>query len=343
MASPLVGDWLWKHTRFHYLVFPISFSLPTRRLVELAAYAAAHGTSPRTHHVPLAGLPNTLNRTLHHLAGSKYLGMHHPSELDSLNLVVALALGVTPVTRTLPPFDVLRHVHQPKECFRQNNSTLPAEDLQTGLPAFARRRLSCAAMAQFMLRSVHFDACRPGPILFLDNSTYPSLLSLMTLIGLKEVLGSRVHVVQEPPYLYANWTEPPGGTNWTAANPLQDGVPPPPLTKATIPAAMLDASNAEHFVRVLPTSSRTAPVPAETARARLAKGQYRAVVYGDFERNRHFLEEAFVIMSPDRIWAVLASRFPLEEGVRYTQFVRLLNSYSSACYQWATGEVRRTA
>lgn len=38
-------------------------------------------------------------------------------------------------------------------------------------------------------------------------------------------------------------------------------------------------------------------------------------------------------------------KFPpaAKDGVRYTQFVRLLNSYSSACYQWTTGEVRRTA
>jgi len=218
--------------------------------------------------------------------------------------------------------DELSEFHHPKECFLQR-----ADDANAGLmdvlPQYFQSHLSCGAMVRYMFASVHFSPCPFGPILFLDDSieTKPTPLSLMTLVGLRELAGRSLHVTHEPGYLYPGQRLPGNLT----PSPQKSRVKPPNDFRKLFEGALTDAL-------------RTNPLTKRQVGKNLANNYYTVVVYGNFENNRPFLDLVTSKLQPDRIWAVLGEGAPREEGPKYTQFVRRLTTGFSRCYQWTTGE-----
>lgn len=76
-------------------------------------------------------------------------------------------------------------------------------EILTQLLEYTRQHLTTRRMAEYVLNTVKYSG--EGKILFLSKDPYPDYMRCCTLIGLKEVLGSRVVDVPKIEHIYKNY------------------------------------------------------------------------------------------------------------------------------------------
>lgn len=124
-----------------------------------------------------------------------------------LEILASGCIPVMPDVHEIPPFTM---VHYPKRLLR---SVLEQESLATSEYSLMRPHtmaqisghLSSEQMAKYLLRCAGYQG---GRILFIDESLsrQADYLSVLTLIGLKQLLGKDLHVAHPVPYMYENYS-----------------------------------------------------------------------------------------------------------------------------------------
>ena len=311
------------------MAYPVSLSYP--RALALYYHKALHGRPKE--HVVLEGLHGLLGGDHRRYAVAdegelmaKYAQAHfvrtrRKEGWDAMRHLEIYAAGARPSWEQHPYLmDPLTMYHHPRECFLQwneeaqaaaraaegnasatnasatnasatnasaSNASAPnaaaanasaSAAAQHGAWRFFLDHLTCDAMIRFVMRSVGFDPCAEAPVLFLDADLprEADYLANMALVGLREVMGPNVHVWREPRYMYNNWT---GNHKQLYGNGFGYAY--------TIDAALMNRD-----------------IPNAVVRARLAAGAYKAVIYGNYERQTPFKTEVLRHMPPDRIWAL---------------------------------------
>ena len=196
------------HARFG--VRPISFSYPERFVQQLNPTPDLL-VSPITPGFPYSF--DDLSAYLHEYHRAHLAITHRKAGWDCFRHLEILAAGSTPLmpdAAEIPPFAM---VHYP----RATLAAIAAEswrgghpDLRTreGLRRWFLQHLTTRAMADYLMESSgHGSAVR---VLFIDERmpTDPEYLSTLTLIGLKERLGTGVEVAFPAGHVYADSPQP---------------------------------------------------------------------------------------------------------------------------------------
>ena len=108
-------------------------------------------------------------------------------------------------------------VHYPKEFLSEVAAHLLltrgvlGKERQQQATDFFNNHLTTRAMARYLLSAAQF--ANGGDILFVDEAVgqKPDYQSVLTLIGLKQLLGSRVTLASPVPYIYSDWIGNSGG------------------------------------------------------------------------------------------------------------------------------------
>lgn len=125
-----------------------------------------------------------------------------------VEICYAGAIPYMPDADLIPPHTM---VHYPKDFFVRVASHLRAgsavadEAVKRRFAAYFNRHLTSEAMAKYLTRAA--PCLASGKILFVDESapTMPDYQSILTLIGLKLLYGSKVFVAYPIDYLYSDW------------------------------------------------------------------------------------------------------------------------------------------
>ncbi len=102
------------------------------------------------------------------------------------------------------------------------------------LLAYTRTHLTCRAMAQYIFDSV--GCPNPKRVLFLNSQTNPDYLRCLTLIGMKQILGSRCVESVFIPHIYEDYDNPTKlyGRGFTYSRALPVSAKPPPVHIAEV-------------------------------------------------------------------------------------------------------------
>ena len=267
--------------------YPVSFCYP-RAIAQY--YAAMFERWPKRAHTKegLHGASqakrnyafNDEDRYMQHYADAAVVSTQRKAGWDCMRHLEIYAAGALPLWRTTGGLDPLTLFHHPKECFPvfagAPREALP--QLRRLMQTYFMEHLTCDAMVHFMLRAVRLDPCRDAPVLFLDTAVAgpggEDYLSMMILIGLRDVFGAAVHVYREPQYLYTGYA----GDH----------------TKLY--------GNGFGYAFAINQTLMNPPIPAEEVRARLQRRYYKLVVYGNTRRSLPFYGAVQASMAPDCIW-----------------------------------------
>lgn len=143
--------------------------------------------------------------------GAKHALTHKKAGWDCFRHLEILASGALPVlpdARFIPKETM---VHYPKKALEELSSKLPtiqpelSTESQRKLYSFVSQNLSSAAMAQYILEAAQVG--NADRIFFFDEALVkkPDYLSVMTLIGLKQILEHKLRVFFEVPYIYEDF------------------------------------------------------------------------------------------------------------------------------------------
>ena len=191
-------------------VWPISFSYPKplRQPVPEASETISH---------IVPGYPYSFTDEVEYLQnyGRAALAVtHRKAGWDCFRHLEILAAGTVPLLLDVDEIPKHSMVHYPKAALQQvrtavlDDGLLPGEQTRQLLHDYAAQHLTSEAMARYVLRS----AGLPGAerVLFIDERLPQAAdyLSLMTLIGLKQVLGPQCRVAFPVPYIYADSQQP---------------------------------------------------------------------------------------------------------------------------------------
>ena len=191
-------------------VWPISFSIPTPLI------RAPETTETRTHLVcPIVpGYPyafESVDAYLSAYARSFYAVTHHKAGWDCFRHLEILAAGSAPLMpdiREVPRFSMVHYPKQAMQRILDNAQTggVPSQGTYEALSTFLGSYLSCSAMATYVLRCAGLTHAER--ILFVDQQHPASVdyLSTLTLIGLKEILGSQCTPMFPVPWIYRDFT-----------------------------------------------------------------------------------------------------------------------------------------
>lgn len=187
-------------------VWPISFSYPKEPL--------SINPDPTNLIAPIVpGLPYSFEDEATYLATyhRAYLGMtHRKAGWDCFRHVEILASGAVPWMPDASDIPEFSMVHYPKQALRRAAEAVAA----TGGPPDNSTRalfrdhfsqhLTSRAMAQYMLQASGLTDS--DSILFIDAALpgHADYLSVLTLIGLKQLLGPNCHVLYPVDYIYAD-------------------------------------------------------------------------------------------------------------------------------------------
>lgn len=140
-----------------------------------------------------------------------YALTHRKSGWDCFRHVEILASGSVPFmpdARLIPDYTM---VHYPKLFLVEvanhlltNRGTLSTRDRES-LHRYFENHLTSSAMASYLLKAS--PQVGKGKVLFVDHAigTMPDYQSVLTLIGLKQVMGDRVIAGYPVPYIYQDW------------------------------------------------------------------------------------------------------------------------------------------
>jgi hypothetical protein len=146
-------------------------------------------------------------------AGYRFALTHKKGGWDCfrhLEILYAGAIPYMPDAGLIPEFTMM---HYPKRFLREVANQLNTAtgslglDVRKKLVEYFNQNLTTEAMARYFLK-----AASPIPkpkILFIDQAAVdmPDYQSILTLIGLKQILGNQVSVAFPTGYLYEDWSE----------------------------------------------------------------------------------------------------------------------------------------
>lgn len=148
---------------------------------------------------------------LRNYESSRFGLSHKKGGWDCYRHLEILAAGAIPVLPDAAHIPDETMVHYPKAALRSLASALPS--LEKDVPIiwreslidFSIKNLSSSSMANYVLKAAGVG--KDDTVLFLDRAVVekPDYLSLMTLIGLKQVIPERLKMVFEVPYIYSDF------------------------------------------------------------------------------------------------------------------------------------------
>jgi hypothetical protein len=245
-------------------VFPISFSYPDVSPLR----EPTHRLSPI-----IPGFPYTFDDEaayMSHYASYQLAITHRKAGWDCFRHVEIGASGAIPLmvdANEIPPYCM---VHYPKRAFRQiaaaaSQGKTPGPKTRELLRNHFSAHQTTRAMAEYILRMANLEDARR--ILFVDASlpTQADYLSVLSLVGLKQLFGDRCDVLFPTPYLYED----------QAFDPIQL------YGRGFGYAQKLDAN----LRSILEEDGSPSPM------ARIDQNAYDAVVVGSYYRNHHLVPE----------------------------------------------------
>lgn len=137
---------------------------------------------------------------------------HKKAGWDCFRHLEILYTGSTPFMPDATLIPRFTMVHYPKQFFAEVAGQLIRSSgyldmgARQNLNEYFNRHLTSDAMARYLLRAAAVPS--DAKILFVDSAAphAPDYQSILTLIGLKQFLGKRVHVANPIGYLYSDWT-----------------------------------------------------------------------------------------------------------------------------------------
>jgi hypothetical protein len=140
---------------------------------------------------------------------------HRKAGWDCFRHVEILAAGSVPLMLDSEQIPKYSMIHYPKSALVQVNELArdsrgtPDQATRTAFHDYFRHNLTTRAMANYILKSAGLQGVQS--VLFVDQEL-PQMAdyqSVLTLIGLKELLGKQCHVVFPVDYIYEDWNESP--------------------------------------------------------------------------------------------------------------------------------------
>jgi hypothetical protein len=196
--------------RAQHGVWPISFSYPKQMRPPV------HERSEVISHI-VPGYPYSFTDEDEYLDtyGRAALAVtHRKAGWDCFRHLEILAAGTVPLMLDVDKIPKHSMVHYPKAALQQvrtavlDDGLLPGQQTRQLLHDYAERRLTSEAMARYVLRSAGLPAAER--VLFIDERLPQAAdyLSLMTLIGLKQLLGRQCRVGFPVAYIYGDSEQP---------------------------------------------------------------------------------------------------------------------------------------
>lgn len=273
-------------------VWPMSFSIPTPLI------RAPVSNQTRTNLVcPIVpGYPyafDSVDAYLSTYARSFYAVTHHKAGWDCFRHLEILAAGSAPLMpdiREVPRFSMVHYPKQAMQRILENAQAggVPSQGTYEALSAFLGSYLSCSAMATYVLRCA--GLMHTERILFVDQQHPASVdyLSTLTLIGLKEILGSRCTPMFPVPWIYRDFTGDVSSLYGRGFG-----------TTRVLSPDLRSPAESQHDPLIPPTQ------------------EYDAVVVGSIARNFAFAESLLTQFPPERtIWIHGEDSPPLPDAMR---------------------------
>lgn len=188
-------------------VYPISFSIPEEKISQ----RVPEKTKRFAHIVP--GDPSTYifqDETTYYAdyQQSIFGRTQKKAGWDCLRHYEILANGCIPWFRDLDRCPAQTMVHLPKQRILDAMQSETPEAFIPELLTYTRTHLTCRAMAQYVFDTVGCPT--PKRVLFLSGDPYPDYLRCLTLIGMKQILGSQCIESVGVPHLYEDYPTPSG-------------------------------------------------------------------------------------------------------------------------------------
>lgn len=185
-------------------IYPISFSIPESKIVE---------TIPEKRKRLAHIVPGDTSTYIFTDEASYYKDYQSAvfgrtckkSGWDCMRHYEILANGCIPLFTDLDRCPPETMTHFPKELVLAAMKSDTPEDYIPKLLAHTRRHLTCRAMAQYVFDTVGCPT--PKRVLFLGGSPYPDYLRCLTLIGMKQILGSNCVDSIVVPHIYDDYPE----------------------------------------------------------------------------------------------------------------------------------------
>lgn len=189
-------------------VYPLSFSYPAE--IPPMVWPKLRSTGSIIPGVPYSFANNA--DYLENYASSYYAVTHRKSGWDCFRHLEIIFAGALPLMIDIHGVPRFSMTHYPKAALAellarsQDESSRPDRRTYAELREYSVESLTSAAMARTFLGLSGLD--RVQNVLFVDENLAerPDYLSVMSLIGLKQVLGSRCDVLRSVPYVYDDWT-----------------------------------------------------------------------------------------------------------------------------------------
>lgn len=192
-------------------VWPISFSIPPSSIRSpLPADQRRHLVSPIVPGYPYAFADH--DQYLSTYSRSFFAVTHRKAGWDCFRHLEILAAGSAPLMIDVHQIPEFSMIHFPKDAFAQilakaQAGGVPSHTAYLALHGFMMEQLTTKAMARYILDRAHLTEV--GKILFIDEQ-HPGVadyLSTLTLIGLKEILGTNCVPLFSPPWIYQDFKE----------------------------------------------------------------------------------------------------------------------------------------
>lgn len=194
-----------------YGFYPISFSYPKNSYLYIKNQLVSK-IVPQNNQV--LGYKYDYDNELDYLQEyqkSHYALTYKKTGWDCMRHLEILYSGTIPLMPDAEQIPKYTMTHHPKELyaqiydrFQKTNEPPREEDIKIILANF-NNNLTCKAMAQYVLNTININ---PKTILYVDESLpqREDYLSMMTLIGFKQLMGTRCVEAFITPYLYDTYT-----------------------------------------------------------------------------------------------------------------------------------------
>jgi len=204
-------DYLARECREKMGVVPVSFSWPGSRL------SLGHEVNKELSKT-IPGEPyffDDFSEYLREYSSSRYGLTFKKGGWDvfrHLEIIFAGSIPLMPDINQTPKYTM---IHYPKKGIEaaflawKNVSHLGADQIRKHIADWASSKLSSKSMAEYVIRHSGYSS---GKLLFLDKNLpkVPDYLSVLTLIGLKQILGDDVEVAYPVKYIYQGFSEKEG-------------------------------------------------------------------------------------------------------------------------------------
>jgi len=246
-------------------IFPISFSIPESKII---------GNTPAKTRQFAHIIPGDLSTYIHTDEESYRRGYQESvygrtkkkGGWDCLRHYEILANGCVPWFEDLENCPPETMTHFPKDLVAAAMKSETPEQFIPDLLEYTRTHLTCRAMAQYVFNTV--GCPNPKRVLFLSGDVYPDYLRCLTLIGMKQILGSNCVDLVEVPHIYEDYPTPRAlyGKGFT-------------------------------YTCILPTSTKSPPIHIDEIR----NHSFDLIVYGSLHRGTPFWDIVTSVYKPSEI------------------------------------------